>query len=97
MDVKRQTVFQHVLEPIKTEAKQALVNPLGAVNEGSFALSNDKQTEAYHPDVSQAGGNQEPTNADRVREMAFVDVEATAFLVGEEGFDKAALFSVSSG
>ena len=90
--VKRQSEFQHVLEPVKTKAKQALVDPVGAVNEPGFALSNDKQTEAYHPDVGQARCNQEPTDADGVREMTFVNVKTTTFLVGEEGFDtKAAL------
>ena len=90
--VKRQPRFQHVLEPVETKTKQALVNPVSAVDEPGFALSNDKQTEAYHPDVGQACRNQEPTNADAVREMTFVNVKTTIFLVGEEGFDtKAAL------
>lgn len=90
--VKRQPTFQHVLEPVKIKTKQALVNPVSAVNEPGFALSNDKQTEAYHPDVGQARRNQEPTDADGVREMTFVNVKTTIFLVGEEGFDtKAAL------
>jgi len=29
--IKRQPAFQHVLEPVKIKAKQALVNPVGAV------------------------------------------------------------------
>lgn len=76
-----------MLEPIEAEAEQALVNPVGAINEAGFALSNDKQTDAYHPDVSQTGRYQEPTDADRFREMTLVDVKATALLVGKQGFD----------
>jgi len=80
----------------ESEFRRTIVAP-GAVNEPGFALGNDKQTEAYHPDVGQARRNQEPTDADGVREMTFVDVKTTFFLVGEEGFDTKAVLVEPAG
>ena len=48
---------------------------------------NSQGAEENNPDVSQAGGKHQAGQAAGVRDMAFVQMKAAAFLVGEEGFN----------
>ena len=49
------------------------------------------------PQVGQTRGDQQPTEARRVAQVALVQVEAPALLVGEEGLDMGAFPVVGDG
>ena len=57
------------------------------MNDGAPALEMSLDTEVDDPDISQASSNQNPGDPLRVADMALIEAKATAFLVGEEGFN----------
>jgi hypothetical protein len=67
------------------------VTTVGAVDDFDPVVSLGNHAQVNDPEVSQTGSKHQPGQAFRVREVALVQVEATAFLVGEEGFDAEAL------
>jgi hypothetical protein len=57
------------------------------MDQGDPLLLMDKGTEENNPDVGQTSGNQDAGEPLRVCDMALVQMESAAFVVGEEGFD----------
>ncbi len=80
-------LLQSILDPVQAQTKQTFVNALGSINQGKVVFCNDLQSLADHPNISQTCGNQHSTEASRVRQMAFVNIETSAFLVGKESLD----------
>ena len=85
--MKVERVFQSILDPIETQAEEAFIATLGAVNQGQLIFGNYPQALGDHPDVRQAGSKQETAQTGRVSQMALVNMEASALLVGKEGFN----------
>src|SRR6266487_5781789 len=54
-------------------------------------------TKIHEPHIRQTGRDQQSTQARRLAELTFVDVETATFLVGEEGFDMWAFFILLHG
>jgi hypothetical protein len=50
-------------------------------------LTQCGHTQVDDSHVSQAGGDHQNAETDRVGEMTFVEVKPAAFLIGEESFD----------
>ena len=82
-----QVVLQGIFEPIHAQAKKAFVDPLRAINQGSIVGSDHLQALCDHPNVSQASSNEQTTETNGISQMAFVNVEASAFLVRKAGLN----------
>ncbi len=80
-------MFEGVPDPIQTEAKEAFICTVGAVNQAGFLLGDDQQALADDSQIGQAGSQEETAQADWIRQMAFVKVKSPAFLAGKEGFN----------
>ena len=80
-------VVQEVVQHIETELEQAEIAAICAVNDTMEAGFHGQGTEIDDPEISQASSQHQMSDTSRVRQMAFVKMEATAFLVREEGFD----------
>lgn len=79
--------LQSILDPIQAQAKKAFVRTIGTDNQAAIVGSNHPESLTDHPDISQASSNQHAAKTNGIGKMALVNVKATAFLVGEEGFD----------
>ena len=55
-------------------------------------FSNGDDAQIDDPQIGQTGGDHEDTQALWIRQMAFVEIKPTAFLVGEKGFDLKTFF-----
>lgn len=76
-----------MIEQIEAQLEQAQIAAISAMNDGAPTLEMSLDTEIDDPDVSQASGNQNSGNTLWIADMALVETKATAFLVGEEGFN----------
>ena len=83
--------IQEMLQQVQAQLEKAQVTAVRSVDDFDPVVSFGQRTQMNDPDVSQASGDHEPSQAPRVRDMALVQVEASAFLVGEEGFDAESL------
>ncbi len=70
--------------------KKAEVTSLAAMKMRTPVVLKSLNAQIDEPDVGKAGSDQQTREASRIAEMAAVDVEPAAFLVGEEGFDMSA-------
>ena len=55
-------------------------------------ISNGEDAQIDDPQIGQTSGNHQDAQALWIRQMAFVEIKPTAFLVGEKGFDLKTFF-----
>ena len=84
-------LIQEMLQQVQVELEQAQVTAAGAVYDldAAVPLGNDAQID--DPEIGQAGCDNQAGQACGVRYVAFGQVEPSALLIGEEGFNANAL------
>ena len=82
-----QVLVQEMLQQAQTQAEETQIAPVGTMNDlhPPISLGNDAQVD--YPDVGQASGNHQLRQPSGVRDVALVQPEPTALLVGEESFN----------
>ena len=79
--------IQEVLEQAQAKLEQAQITTICAVNDNDPILKYGQRAQEDDPNVSQASRDHQAREPRRIRDVAFVEIEATAFLVGEEGLN----------
>ncbi len=67
-----------------TDLKQAQITPIGAMKLCDPIMRLGEHGDLMNPEIGQTGGQQQPRQALRLREMAFVDMQPTTFMVGKQ-------------
>lgn len=80
-------MVEHVVEQAQPELKEAEVHSRGPVKLAIPAVVQALRAKINHPQVRQRNSHQKPGEPLRSRNMAFVDVEASALLIREQRFD----------
>lgn len=80
-------MVEHVIEKTASQLKKSQVHPGGPVELAIPASLETFHSKTNQPQIRQRGYHQEPHQALRCRNMALVNVEASALLIGEERFD----------
>ena len=76
----------------QTQAKHTPIATVRTMNDAHPILFYRHKAEIDDPQVCQASCNHQETQAFRLRQVAFIEVKPTTFLVRKEGFDLEALF-----
>lgn len=84
----RESIFQTVTEPVKTEAKKAFVTATVMIKYRDSALIHGINTQINDPEIGQTSGEQKPMQAFGIGEMAFIEMKSSAFRVREKSFDQ---------
>ena len=71
----------------QAKLKETQVAPVRAMNQRQEVALPCLIAQIDNPDISQASGNHQFCQALRISEMAFVQMKAAAFLIGEEGLN----------
>jgi hypothetical protein len=79
--------LQGIPDPVEAKPEKAFVNAIGGVNQAKILFSNHQQSLANHPQISQTGSQKQAAQSDRFRQMTFVNMKASTFLVGERRFN----------
>ena len=79
--------LQSTFDPIQNKAKKAFINAFCSTDQTDIVRNNDPKPLTNHPNISQTGSNQQAAETSWVSQMALMDMEATAFLVGKEGLN----------
>src|SRR5450759_178154 len=91
------TFVQAVVQEGQAQLKQAQIAAVRPMDDLLPPLEMAEGTKVDHPDVGQAGGDQQPGQALRSADVALVQMKAATFLVGKEGFNTHALAIPAAG
>jgi len=80
-------MLECILDPVKSQPKETFVKTLCSINQMRVVLGNHLQALADHPNIGKTSGNQQTADASRIGQVTLVNVEASAVLVGKEGFN----------
>jgi hypothetical protein len=80
-------LIQEVFEQVQAQLKETQITAVSAMDDLDPAISGSDCAQVDDPDVGQASRDHQAGQALGVRDMAFVQVEASALLVGEESLD----------
>jgi hypothetical protein len=80
-------VVQEVIEQNQAKLEETQVTTVRAMNDLDPAISLGNRTQVDDPDVGQASRDHQAGQACRIRDVAFVQVEAAALLIREEGLN----------
>lgn len=89
-------LVQEMLDQVQAELEETQVTPIGSMNGLDPAMLLGYHAQIDDPDVGQAGCDHQAGQTRRVRDVAFVQVEASALLVREKGFNAVAFGITSS-
>jgi len=85
-------ILEAASEQAQSQTKQAQITAILAVKPLHPIIPQRTHAQIDDPQIGQARRDQQTTEPFGVAQMAFVDMEPTTFLVGEEGFDMHSLF-----
>lgn len=78
---------EQVLQELEAQLKETEITAVSTMQDRQETACVHLRAQVDDPDVGQASGNQQARQALWVSEMAFMELEAAAFLVGEEGLN----------
>src|SRR5437867_747390 len=76
-----------MIQKPQTQLKQTQIATMPTMNLRRPAVLMRQRTQVNDPQVSEAGGQHQTHYADRITQMAPVQLKTPAFLVGKEGFN----------
>src|SRR3954452_6189344 len=76
-----------MVKQMQPELKQAPITAVSAMNDRIPAVAPTGSAQINHPQIRQAGRQQQARQPLWLAEMTLVDPEATALLIRKEGFD----------